>query len=186
MQNIIEFLRIINNLKSVKRAGWVERGVRKPESVADHSFMMALMCMVLPAKGVDRDKTVKMALVHDLAESVTGDLITKENWEGGGSIASEDKAKLERKTLNKILASLEPGTAKEIAALWEEFEEGNTGEARFAKDIDMAEVMLQAYDYHKSKNFKMPLAGFWDDRNIGKIKDENIKMLVKKIIGLGQ
>ncbi len=180
--NLEKFLEFANRLKSVKRTGWVERGVKGPESVADHSFMMALMCMVLPAKGIDREKAVKMALAHDLAESVTGDIITKENWPEKGTMHAKEKAVLEREAMNKILSNLDASDAREIKELWEEFEEGKSREASFVNDIDMAEVLIQAYGYHKSGNFKKPLEGFWDSTNTGKIRDENIRVLVRNII----
>jgi putative hydrolase of HD superfamily len=62
-------------LKELKRTGWVESGILEPESVADHSYRTTLLAMILSdQKGLDTLKTVKMALLHDLVESVTGDL----------------------------------------------------------------------------------------------------------------
>ena len=184
--DIATFIRTANRLKDVKRAGWVERGVKDPESVADHSFMAALLCMIFPAKGIDRDKAIKMALIHDLAEAETGDIITTENWSEKGTISKKDKEVLERKALRKILVGLDPGVSKEIIDLWDEFHEGKTPEAVFAKDVDNAERILQAVEYRKNKNYKKPLDGFWDKKGLGMIKDENIKRIVLDIIGKGQ
>ena len=179
-----KFLEIAARLKSVKRTGWVERGVEGAESVADHSWMMALMCMVLPFEG-DRDKAVKMALVHDIAEAEVGDIITKENWPAKGTMNEKDKTSLERKAIKKLASLLDAETAKEVQSLWDEFEEGKTREASFVRDIDIAECLIQAYRYHKAGNFRKPLEGFWDERTIGWIKSESIKTLVRKVIGSG-
>ena len=84
---IIKFIETANKLKDVKRAGWVERGVKDPESVADHNYLAALLCVVIPAKGVDKARAVKMALIHDLAESVIGDIITTDKWKAGGKMS---------------------------------------------------------------------------------------------------
>jgi len=176
-----KFLEIAAKLKSVKRTGWVERGVRNAESSADHSWMMALMCMVLPFDG-DRDKAVKMALVHDIAEAEVGDIITKENWESGGSMNEKDKISLERKAIRKLASLLDAETAKDVQSLWEEFEAGKTREASFVRDIDIAECLIQASRYHKAGNFSKPLEGFWDEKVMSTIKSESIKTLVRRII----
>lgn len=180
--NLAEFLEIAGNLKSTKRTGWVERGVGGAESVADHSFMMALMCVVLPAKGIDREKAMKMALVHDLAESITGDMITKESWQKRGTISRADKSRLEEKVLKTLLSKLDGRTAGDVMNLWKEFEGGKTKEAIFVRDLDTAEMIIQAHKYCKAGNFRKPLEGFWDGKNTGRIKNESIKMLVRKII----
>jgi putative hydrolase of HD superfamily len=188
--DIEAFIKIANKLKDVKRTGWVERGVKGPESVADHSFMSALLCMVLPAEGglggIDRNKAVKMALIHDIAEAETGDIITTEKWEAGGTMSKKERVKLEEKAIKGMLASLDSGLAEESMSLWTEFNECKTKEARFVNDVENAEAILQADVYRRKGNFKKPLDGFWDKRGLGMIKGENIKRLVLDIIGKGQ
>ena len=181
MTGLADFIRIANDLKTNKRTGWVVCGVDLPESIADHSFMMALMCLAVPEKGIDKNKAVKMAIAHDLAESVTGDLISKDNWEGG-SIERKEKTELERKAMESILSGLSKETAADVMGLWEEFEECKTPEARFVKEIDTAELLIQAKLYSEKSNSKKPLHGFWDEKNLSKIKSESIKTLVKGII----
>lgn len=183
---MFKFYRQIRKLKDVKRAGFVERGVRGPESVADHSLMTALLCMVIPTEAsVDREKAIRMAIVHDLVEAESGDIISKEYWPEGGTMSREDQLRIERKAMKKISALLEPEIAAEVAGLWEEFEQGKTPEAIFAKDMDHMERTLQAYDYHKKGNFGKPLKGFWDRQSISLIKSESIKRLIKDIISKG-
>ncbi|CAN1326290.1 5'-deoxynucleotidase hdd1 [Linum perenne] len=68
----IDFLSLCHRLKTTKRAGWVKRDVRDPESIADHMYRMGLMGLILPdIPGIDRDKCVKMAIVHDIAEGMS-------------------------------------------------------------------------------------------------------------------
>lgn len=185
--DLIGFLDTARKLKSTRRTGWVERGVSGPESVADHSCMMALMCMAMPADGrIDKSKAIRMALVHDLAEAETGDIIKKESWPAGGSMAAADKADLERKALKNMLAGVERRTASEMLGLWEEYEEGITPEAVFVRDIDVAEMIMQAKSYHDKGNFSRSLEGFWDKSNTGLIRNKSIKMLVMKVIGKGR
>ena len=72
---LIEFISEVGRLKRLPRTGWVESGVPDPESVADHSFRVALLTLVLAdLKGLDALKAVRMALIHDLGEAETGDL----------------------------------------------------------------------------------------------------------------
>jgi putative hydrolase of HD superfamily len=183
--NLPEFYKTVKKLKEIRRAGWLERGVKDAESVADHSFMVAVLCSAFPKQGIDKDKAVKMALFHDLAESKIGDLITKEHWKEGGSITTEEKNKKEEKALKEILSHLEEKKEKEIFNIWKEFEEGETNEAKFVNDMDTLERTLQALDYRSKGNFKKPLEPFWDERNMGLIKDKNIKKLVEDIIDKG-
>ncbi|XP_024032437.1 HD domain-containing protein 2-like, partial [Morus notabilis] len=65
----IDFLSLCHRLKTTKRAGWVRRDVKDPESVADHMYRMGLMALIASdIPGVDRDRCMKMAIVHDIAE----------------------------------------------------------------------------------------------------------------------
>jgi 5'-deoxynucleotidase YfbR-like HD superfamily hydrolase len=73
----LEFAHIIGKLKSLVRTGWTRYDVRDPEDVADHSFRTALLALVLAKEaGVDAEKAVAMALVHDIGEAKIGDIIT--------------------------------------------------------------------------------------------------------------
>lgn len=184
MERFKEFLEAMERIKHIRRSGWVERGVKNAESTADHTFMTALMCMSLPAEGIDREKAIRMALVHDLAEAKVGDIITTEAWQGGGHMPKAEKDKKERAGLEELLSTLPEGTAKEIKAIWDEFNEGRSPEAAFVRDIDVAERLIQAYRYHRAGNFVKPLEGFWDDNAMSSIKSEKIKTLVKSIIGI--
>jgi putative hydrolase of HD superfamily len=71
----LDFFKIAANLKTVKRQGWIDKlSIHNPESVADHTFSMAILGMVLSdSKEYDTEKILKMILLHDLSESVTGD-----------------------------------------------------------------------------------------------------------------
>ncbi len=67
ISNLIKFAKIVGKLKRLKRTGWVKNNIIDPESVAEHSFRLAVLTMVLaPKVGVDQLKTTKMALIHDL------------------------------------------------------------------------------------------------------------------------
>lgn len=182
-ENIIKFIETVNKLKEVRRAGWVERGVKNPESVADHNFLAALLCMVIPAKGVDKESAIKMAMVHDLAESVIGDIITTDKWKAGGKMSRPERVKMEAKAFEGILANLDKETADEILGLWNEFEQRKTKEAKFVHDVENAETLIQANIYHRKGNYKKPLVRFWDENGLSQVQSDDIKRLVKDILG---
>ncbi len=185
--DMTRFLEEIGRLKEIKRTGWVIRGVKNPESVADHSLMMSLLGLsVSIPKGIDRDKIIRMSIIHDLAESVTGDIITKESWPEGGTMTSKERLKIEKTAMRKILSNLDSSTSKEIMVLWREYIDGKTPEAIFTRDLDIAEMIMQARRYHNRGNFKDSLGSFWRERNLNSIQNENIKIIVKEFIEKGR
>jgi len=174
-----KFIITINKLKEIERSGWVERGIKKPESTADHSFMTALFCMTFANKNINKEKAIKMALVHDLAESLVGDIITTESWQEGGKMPEKEKIKLEESAMNKLMKLLNTKNSNEIMKLWNEFEEQKTKEAKFVRDIDVADMIIQAKIYHRKKNYKKPLQGFWDEKSLSRIRNKNIRKFVE-------
>lgn len=148
-------------LKAVPRTGWLLRGVRAVESVADHSFGVALTAMLLAdraqARGqqVNAEKVLRMALLHDLTEARTGDLpstikryFDKTTLKAADAQAAED-----------VLAEL--GTTGEAyLALWREYEARATLEARLVKAADKLDLLLQAREYEKGG--ARGLQEFWE------------------------
>ena len=76
MENTLKFMRLIGKLKTTKRTGWVYRDVKAPESVSDHMYRMAMFSFLLADQKddipLDKDRCIKLALVHDLAECIVG------------------------------------------------------------------------------------------------------------------
>ena len=72
----IDFLTLTRSLKTTKRTGWVMRGVKSPESIADHMYRMSLMGMIASFSDgtLDTNRCIKLALIHDLAEAKVGDI----------------------------------------------------------------------------------------------------------------
>ncbi len=177
---LMEFLELVNRLKEIRRSGWVERGVKEAETVAEHSFTMSLLALVLglKRKDIDLDRLLKMILVHDLPEAVTGDLIAKEYW-NGGHMPKKDIYKLEQKEMKKISEGV---GLPELLELWEEFERGGTKEAVLARSIDKFEMIHQALEYKKVGNYKKEIEGFWDRKNLGYLKDPELLALAKELI----
>lgn len=126
----IDFLHLTQALKTTPRTGWVNHGVDKPESIADHMYRMSLMAMVAAKEmpHLDQNKCVKLALIHDLAEAIVGDITPHD------LVTKEEKAKMESDAMGKIRNVL--GNAlggAEVEALWHEYEDGQTDEAKLLK-----------------------------------------------------
>ncbi|GMI97566.1 hypothetical protein like AT2G23820 [Hibiscus trionum] len=143
----IDFLTLCHSLKTTKRAGWVRREVQNPESIADHMYRMGLMALIASdIPGIDRDKCVKMAIVHDIAEAIVGDITPSDG------ISKDEKSRREREALDHMCKLLGGGSrAKEIAELWMEYEENSSSEAKIVKDFDKVEMILQALEYENEQ-----------------------------------
>ena len=137
-----EFFYIVSELKKTQRKGWKEKvGIINPESVADHSYGVAIMAMIFSDIGnMDTVKIVKMALLHDLAESIIGDFMPHE-------ISKENKQVLENQTMKEILSKLPPDLTNQYHFLWEEYTEGKSKESILLHEIDKLEMAIQAAKY---------------------------------------
>lgn len=142
MKDLLEFLHRVGHLKKTKRRGWILRSIPEQESVAEHSFRTTMLAYVLADDlGVNSNKLIKMALIHDLAESIVGDITPADK------VPREEKFVREKKAMEKISGLLKNG--KEINDLWLEFEAGKTKEARLLRQLDKFEFLLQAFEYEK-------------------------------------
>ena len=136
----------INHLKQLYRQGWLRRGLppERCESVAEHVFGMAMLAWWLVDgfyPNLDRDKVIRMVLVHEIGEVYTGDLTPSDNIPRG------EKHCLERKALEQVVGKLPHGV--EYIALWEEFEHNETPEARLVRQVDRLEMAFQASIYER-------------------------------------
>jgi putative hydrolases of HD superfamily len=171
----VRFLRQVGKLKSAKRTGWLDRGVPNDEveSVADHSFRTAILAWLAAGEGLDRNKVLKLALVHDLAEAITGDIppyddlpeeieARREFLERRHirpAARTESKRAAEAEAIAKLIADLPPARAYEIAALITELAEATSAEARFVKQADKIETYLQSREYLQADPSR-PMASF--------------------------
>ena len=139
-------------LKVTKRTGWMEYGVTSPESVADHSYSTALLSMILSdLQRLDTLKVLRMALIHDLAESKTGDLTPRQKT----SIYGEKEAN----AMEEILDTLPEETRRLYHDAWREYKENTSPEARLVHNTDKLDMLYQAREYEK-KGYK--LDQFWE------------------------
>ena len=134
------------HLKNLYRQGWLTNIIgmdaeNKVESVADHSWSVAMLCMYIIQKynlDLDLDKCIKLAIVHELGEINAGDYIPHQ-------ISKEEKHKLEVQAVDDLLN--EASFENDYKELWIEYENQTSEEAVFVKQVDKLEPMLQAPAY---------------------------------------
>lgn len=152
-QGRLAFLLAAWELKDVPREGWRLRSVGDGgsiESVAAHAWGTALLCMLFaPEVGVDREEALEMALVHDLAEVETGDVASLLDV-SARSMGVEEKAEREAEAMAR-LAALAPGqVTQRIVERWRAYEAGSGDVARFVRDMNLLDMVLQAWWYERS------------------------------------
>lgn len=138
-------------LKRLFRQGWLKRGIGENvcESVADHSFGVALLALLLAPDfpAINRERAVLLALVHELGEAYAGDITPVDG------ISKEEKSRLERDAIERVL---EGSPERDfILELWEEFEAATSDEARFVKELDRLEMGLEASVHHAEGSPRM-------------------------------
>ncbi|CCW68923.1 unnamed protein product [Phytomonas sp. Hart1] len=154
-QEAISFLQTIGRLKDTPRTGWVENGIANAESVGDHMYRMALMCMMCPDPSLDKTRMIQMALCHDAGESIIGDITPR------STITKEEKHVMELEAVHHLSElAFSAGCApfsKDLSELFEEYEDQKTPESNFVRDMDILEMVIQADSYqalYPSKNLR--------------------------------
>lgn len=162
LESLIKFLHYSEGLKKVKRALYLSSG--EMESTAEHSWRMAFMVMLIAPKlndiEVNVEKAMKMALIHDLIEIDAKDICFLDHIDN--ATVKKDKQFREKKAMKRIQKMLGDDST-EISALWEEYEDQTTLDARFVKAIDKLEGRLQYIEdqttiYPEKKQTKFPQA----------------------------
>jgi len=138
-QYVKNLLRYTSKLKHLPRTGWLKKGIDTPETVASHSWQMAMMALKLAEieEKYDFNKVIKLCLCHDLGESVIGDMTPSDkNY--------TNKKELEEKAVDEISKECDFNTLKD---LFREYEANQTPEANLANDLDKLDMYAQSLDY---------------------------------------
>lgn len=135
----IEFIKEIDKLKYVLRRTCLLHSTRR-ENDAEHSWHLAMMAIILAEHAnepVDLLKVLKMVLMHDIVEIDSGDIFIYDTKQNHTNTDEELKA------ARRIFGMLPQPQAEALIAIWEEFEAGQTAEAKFARALDRLEPLLQ-------------------------------------------
>ncbi|WP_129633578.1 HD domain-containing protein [Candidatus Oscillochloris fontis] len=152
------------SLKLLPRTGWLQRGMRDVESIAEHTFAVASLAMLIGDQqpGIDRGRLLAIALLHDIAEALIGDLPASARRLFGATA----KREAERRAMLELFAGLPQ--ADEYLVLWDEYCSGGSEEARLVKALDHLEMLAQALAYERAGS--RALHEFWEDE--GALVDE--------------
>ena len=132
LERQFDFILEADKEKSILRQTRLSNGVDH-ENDADHAWHMALMCILLSEysnKPIDVLRTVSMILIHDIVEIDAGDTYA---YDASGVATQRER---ELKAADRLYHLLPPDQAEKLRGLWDEFEEGNTPEAKFARTLD--------------------------------------------------
>jgi 5'-deoxynucleotidase YfbR-like HD superfamily hydrolase len=165
----IKFFDDVMSLKRVPRSGWITYRISKQdvESVSSHSYSVAVIALTmseimrLRKQEVDLEQVLRMALLHDLSESLTFD-ISKAYLQYLGRRGSLMKARLEEKATSRILADLRN---KRVASTFrtsiEEYSSSNSLEARIVHCADALDLLLQVIEYERMGYSRTTLDPIW-------------------------
>ncbi|ELU08978.1 hypothetical protein CAPTEDRAFT_182533 [Capitella teleta] len=172
---IFEFMKLIGQLKRTQRTGWVLRGVPRPESVADHMYRMAALAFLAKTDAsLCHDKCIKLCLVHDMAECIVGDLTPADD------VPKEEKHEREKNAMMHIRDLVGMETGEELFTLWQEYENQETSEAKYVKDLDKFDMILQAHEYEEMENCPGKLQEFFDSTQ-GKFQHPTVQGWVQEL-----
>ncbi|CCC69928.1 hypothetical protein NCAS_0D03470 [Naumovozyma castellii] len=175
---ILAFLSITQLLKVQKRTGWVNNGVENPESISDHMYRMSIMSMLIKNPQVNRDRCVRISLVHDIAEALVGDITPLD------PMTKEEKHHREWVTVqylaNTLVKPYNEDAAREISEDWLTYENGTGLEGQYCKDLDKYEMLVQCFEYEQKYNGEKNLDQFWGCVDV--IKTDEIKSWTQDLL----
>ena len=173
---ILDFFNDASNLKNISRQGWIDKlSIENPESVADHSYSMAIMAMVISdLENYNSEKILKMVLLHDLAESKIGDFTP-------GQISKEKKEKIENNAFYEMIGKLPRSIKSKYEEIWKEYQQQTSLESQIVHQIDRLEMALQAKMYQKSGSSKENISSFLQTAK-SEITHPKLKEIFTKIV----
>ncbi|KON27872.1 hypothetical protein AC481_03555 [miscellaneous Crenarchaeota group archaeon SMTZ-80] len=175
---MINFSFTVGEAKKLRRTGWKrEAKIMLAETIAEHMYRVTILAMVISdIRKLDTEKVIKMSLLHDLSEVLTGDLTPVDRERLG----IEETLQKERKALEKILNNFPKKIKENYLNIWIETQKLETDEARLVNSIDKLEMAIQAIEYIRDG---------YDENNLRKfiisaeksIKDPQILRMLKNL-----
>ncbi|OIO45079.1 MAG: hypothetical protein AUJ24_00900, partial [Parcubacteria group bacterium CG1_02_36_42] len=174
MKNLLKFFLEVEKLKQMPRTGWVLREVKNPETVAEHTFRLAIISWLSAEKrNFNVKRAILIALFHDLCEVFAGDItpflyypkLPKSKSERRrilmkwARLSQKDKEKIgktkfkkEKDGCLKLIKFLNPRLAKELFSSWINYEKGSSREGKFVNQLNRIETLIQSIEYFGIKD----------------------------------
>lgn len=147
---ILDLIISFGQLKTHTRTGWLSRGIDKAsvESIADHVSRTAFVAMILADRigikqKIDVGSVLRMAILHDLAETLLTD-IDKQAWK---YLGPHSKAEAERRAIEDLLRRIPSSFASIYTKTWRGYKQGESIEAKIVQASDKLELAIQALEY---------------------------------------
>jgi len=153
LKKLLSFWLQISKLQKLRRTGWVRCGVREPETVAAHMYRMGVMALL-----VEGTETAVLALCHDMAECVIGDITPH------CKVSPEEKAAREMTAFRELVKDLPSHILGDLFGAFKRYEDQREGDipARLTKDLDKFDMIVQAWEYEKRDKRGAYLQQFFD------------------------
>jgi putative hydrolases of HD superfamily len=175
-RNVADLYARILSLKLLPRTGWLQRGTPIVESVAEHSFGVATLALIVGniEPNIDHGRLLSIALLHDAAEALLGDLPASARR----LIGPEIKQQAERRAMAELFGALPH--SQEYNDLWEEYAQGSSREARLVKALDQVEMLAQALAYERAGS--RALDEFWEHIDQSHEEFPLVGRLIKQLV----
>ena len=172
---LLNFFQKVLDLKNVPRQGWKDKlQTDNVESVAEHTYSTAIMSMIYSdLHEFDTEKIIKMALLHDLSESITGDLTPDK-------ISKKNKREKENLVMKQILSNIPNKISKSYYKIWDEYQNVSSEEAKLVHEIDKLEMVFQAKYYYDKGHSREKLRSFFQTANT-EIKNKYLREILSKL-----
>ena len=173
---LLNFFQKVLELKNIPRQGWKDKlQIDDVESVAEHTYSTAIMSMIYSdLQKLDTEKIIKMTLLHDLAESITGDLTPDK-------ISKKSKYEKENLAMKQILSNIPNKVSKSYYKIWDEYQNVSSEEAKLVHEIDKLEMVFQAKYYCDKGYPKEKLRSFFQTADI-EIKSKYLREILSKFL----
>jgi putative hydrolases of HD superfamily len=174
----IELVRRAMTLKDTPRKGWFRAGVARPESVADHSWGVALLALVAAEgrRDLDRARLLELAILHDLSEAWTGDLVP------GDYKDRAEKLSRERAGLEALVEGAPTMIRRRILDRFEELATDASEEAKLVHQLDKLEMAFQAAQYESAGVAREQLAPYRQSAASG-VRSAGLRYALDKLEG---
>lgn len=200
LEQIFEFTSYCEALKKIERFKdmFYWRDYPQPhhyESVADHTWRLVLLLILFEkklSKKINLDRAVKIALVHDIPEIISGDASplgsdgTGKDSHAFNKEVAKSHFEDENAAAKKIFAKLPKKLGKELYGCWLELEKQETYEAKVVKSLDRIECCMQIFEYRKGELFKahfdLNVKYIWQYGGADPVIDDFIRLVEQKFI----
>jgi putative hydrolase of HD superfamily len=178
LDELVQFWEFAAKLKAEPRRGWLKKlRLQRNESVADHSFALSILCLFEgERRGYNLERLLKLALLHDLEEAITGDLTPQDKE----SMGEKDVRTRKIAAREQLLSYFPRENRRVYRELWSELENERSREAQLVHELDKLEMALQANEYAKGGLEATKLKEFYESARAA-IKDPRLKRVLDEI-----